>query len=107
MPIWQVAPVKMEPQLALISWEILETDSHTRHFVGVDVRDRSGRVSSAITHFDAVARKGVTQSGRIYELCGPSSHSREAEYVWKRWCKWNGVVEFSDVTSLVFTELQP
>lgn len=104
MPIWQSAPVAIDPQLTLTSWQILETDSGTRHFIGADVRDGTGRVSSAISQFDAAACKGVTESGRVYQLRGPSAHCEDAHYVWQRWCKWNGVVEFTDVTTHAFGE---
>lgn len=99
MPIWRVATVTVEPQLTLSSWQILETDNGTKHFVGKDVRDSSGRVSSAIEMFDACTLKGVTSSGRVYQLSGPAGQSEDAQYVWERWCKWNGVQFYMDVTA--------
>jgi hypothetical protein len=107
MPIWQASPVAAEPQLTLSFWQIFETDNGTRHFVGNDVRSNTGRVSSAISQFDASSRRGVTCSGRVYQLRGPFGYCEDAHYVWERWCKWNGVKSYVDVTSQTLEEQQP
>ncbi|SAK99571.1 hypothetical protein AWB76_07746 [Caballeronia temeraria] len=46
MPVWSVACVDTEPELSISDWQILETQNGSRHFVGSDVRDYSGRVST-------------------------------------------------------------
>jgi len=98
MLIWKIAPVSDEPGVSLIRWSILETDDGTRHFVGVDKRDSTGRVSSQVVTFDCLALRGETQSGRIYHLTGQPGWSSNAEYVWKCWCEVNGVASYADVT---------
>lgn len=98
MPIWKIASVTDEPEVSLDSWRILETKEGTRHFVGEDRRDRTGRVSSAIVAFDLQTLRGQTLSGRVYQLSGKTAASDNADYVWKAWCKVNEVQSYSDVT---------
>ena len=85
MPIWRLPPSDDAPDVTLSSWRILEIDEGTRHFVGVDVLDFTGRVSSAITTFDRATLRGRTQSGRVYQLVGQDGWSLDSEYVWKQW----------------------
>lgn len=75
MPVWSVPEVSTEPDMSISDWQILETERGSRHFVGSDVRDYTGRVSSAIRHFDPAALRGVTSSGRVYQLVGPQGCS--------------------------------
>ncbi|UKD16857.1 hypothetical protein L3V59_40030 [Burkholderia aenigmatica] len=98
MPIWTIASVTTEPQVTLSRWRILETEEGTRHFVGADTRDFTGRVSSAIVVFDPHTRRGQTISGRIYQLIGEPSWSSDADYVWGQWCRVNSVQSHVDVT---------
>jgi hypothetical protein len=98
MPIWTIASVTTEPQVTLSRWRILETEEGTRHFVGADARDFTGRVSSAIVVFDPPALRGQTISGRIYQLIGEPSWSSDADYVWSLWCRVNNVPSHNDVT---------
>jgi hypothetical protein len=107
MPIWSVGSIEDEPQVEIISWRIMQTEAGTRHFVGCDPRDRSGRVSSAIQQFDPVARVGRTRSGRVYQLRGDSGYNGNAEYVWGRWCQINHVVTSEDVSERVLSETLP
>lgn len=99
MPIWRLPSVEEVPDVSLSSWRIFEIDAGTRHFVGADILDLTGRVSSAITIFDPDTLRGQTLSGRVYQLVGKDGWSINAEYVWKRWCDVNGVRSYSDVTS--------
>ncbi|KUY98954.1 hypothetical protein WS50_27930 [Burkholderia territorii] len=98
MPIWRLRPTAELPRIPLSRWSIFETADGSRHFVGVDMFDSSGRVSSAIATFDPVTMQGTTRSGRIYELVGKKGSSLNAEYVWKRWCELNEVTSYTDVT---------
>ena len=66
MPIWRPRPASELPKIPLSRWCIFETENGSRHFVGVDMLDSSGRVSSPIVTFDPVTLQGTTQSGRIY-----------------------------------------
>ncbi|AQT53755.1 TPA: hypothetical protein U2L33_006164 [Burkholderia cenocepacia] len=104
MPIWTLPSADEAPDVTLSSWRIFEIDAGTRHFVGADVLDFTGRVSSAITVFDRVSLRGQTQSGRVYQLVGRDGWSLDAEYVWKRWCALNEVKSYSDVTSRLLAD---
>ncbi|WP_239648188.1 hypothetical protein [Burkholderia pseudomallei] len=70
----------------------------SQHFVGIDMFDQSGRVSSPIVAFNAVSLQGVTQTGRIYELVGEPGVALQAEYVWKKWCELYEVKSYIDIT---------
>ena len=56
--------------MRLVRWRILEAtfgaegELPTRHFVGADARDETGRVSSSILELDVVTRRGLSLSGR-------------------------------------------
>ena len=65
---WKVASVEAEPTLYLISCSILEVEAGTRHFVGYNLEGGESRASSAIATIDMEKRRGVTTSGRVYEL---------------------------------------
>ena len=79
--------------------------SPTRHFVGCDHYDGSGRVSSAIASFDVLRRRASTRRGRVYELLGRSGSSSNAQYVWGLWCRINAVATFTDVTAELFASV--
>ncbi|PNE73028.1 hypothetical protein [Burkholderia thailandensis] len=98
MPIWVPEPASGLSRIPLSQWRIFELLDGSRHFVGVDMFDRSGRVSSPIVAFDPVARQGATHTGRIYELVGQPGWSLQAEYVWTRWCELYDVESHTDVT---------
>lgn len=98
MPLWTFGSVEQEPSVHLVSWKVVEIDAGTRHFVGADALDRTGRVSSAIVQLDLTAKRGVTRSGRVYKLVGEPGHTGDGNYVWTRWCEINGVRSFTDVT---------
>lgn len=101
MPIWKPRSVTELPKIPLSRWRILETEDGSRHFVGVDMFDSSGRVSSPIATFDPATLLGTTQTGRIYELVGRKGSSLDVEYVWMRWCELYEVTSYIDVTELV------
>lgn len=98
MPIWRPRPASELPKIPLSRWRIFETEDGSRHFVGVDMFDSSGRVSSPIVTFDPVTMQGTTQTGRIYELVGRKGSSLNVEYVWIRWCELYEVASYTDVT---------
>ncbi|WP_322003764.1 hypothetical protein [Paraburkholderia tropica] len=102
MPIWKPLPASELPRIPLSRWRVFETEDGSRHFVGVDMFDSSGRVSSPIVAFDPVAREGRTQTGRIYELIGPNGSSWNVDYVWSRWCELYEVKAYTDVTERMF-----
>jgi len=96
--IWAVAPVSETPELILSAWQIVETDKGERHFVGYNETDREGRTSSAIEQFDPATLRGITRSGRIYQLTGRPGIDDDALYVWRRWCSVNGIRDWREVT---------
>ena len=100
MPIWALPPICSEPIVGLLKWRVFETlPEGTRHFVGLNANDRTGRVSSAIREVDLKHLRGTTESGRIYELLGPSGTDPDAQFVWERWCTLNDVAQYRDVTN--------
>ena len=111
MPLWTFGTVESEPQVRLSDWRVLEVtyldgaNPRTRHFVGCDHYDGSGRVSSAIASFDVLKRRASTRRGRVYELLGRSGSSSNAEYVWELWCRINAVATFTDVTAELFASV--
>jgi hypothetical protein len=107
MTIWATTSVETVPHLRLCSWSVYECKgASTRHFVGYNMTEREGRVSSAIQQFDPATRRGVTESGRVYELVGRPGHDADAEYVWRRWLALNQETAWDDVTEDVFGLLQ-
>jgi hypothetical protein len=98
MPIWRPRPASELPRIPLSRWRIFEIQDGSRHFVGVDMFDSSGRVSSPIVTFDPATMQGTTQTGRIYELIGRTGSSLNVEYVWTRWCELYEVTSYIDVT---------
>lgn len=99
MPIWATTSVTESPTLVLIIYRILETDKGERHFVGYNWSDREGRVSTPVDEFDLATLTGRTRSGRIYQLQGRPGVDADAMYVWRAWCRVNGVERWEDVTS--------
>ena len=111
MPLWTFGTVESEPQVRLSDWTVREVTyldgaiSRTRHLVGCDHYDGSGRVSSAIAPFDVLRRRASTRRGRVYELLGRSGSSANAAYVWELWCRINAVATFTDVTAELFASV--
>jgi hypothetical protein len=99
MTVWSIGSVDSEPEVSIARWKVIEIDAGTRHFVGLDERDLTGRVSSAIVAFDHETLRGKTLSGRVYQLVGSPGTSDNADYVWQRWCEVNEVRSFSDVSA--------
>ena len=100
MAIWKATSVMQTPQLKLVRWRVYEGEDGARHFVGYNITEGEGRVSSAVTSFDPATRRGVTASGRVYALVGPAGYDADAEYVWRGWLTVN-VGAYHDVTDSV------
>ncbi|MDR3426111.1 hypothetical protein [Silvimonas sp.] len=97
MPYWKLDPVDASPQTLLTGWSIRRTDSGSLHFVGYCLVERCGSVSSMIEEFDPTSLRGVTHSGRVYELSGPPRANDDAEYVWNIWANRNDVTSWEEV----------
>lgn len=104
MSIWEVNPVAVEPETRLHTWRVMELPDGSRHLVGCALPAREGRTSSEVLQFDVQQLRAVTGSGRVYELVGPPGHDDDAMYVWDRWRRIYELVEFTDVTELVWAE---
>lgn len=110
--VWVPRSVSDEPNLRLTDWSVFEvlmrgSPKRTRHFAGTSISGREGRVSSAVESFDPATRRGVTSSGRVYELVGSGTGlGSDADYVWNRWksiCQAQDVV---DVTAEVKANIE-
>jgi hypothetical protein len=101
MTVWNVPSANGEPEIVLVRWRVMETDTGERPLVGAR-DDFTGRVSTAITKFDPLRMVATTESGRIYQLRSAPGHNADAQYVWHRWCLVNGVRKFNDVTNTVY-----
>lgn len=102
--VWATRPVAEQPHMQLIRWSVWEVgdgEKTTRHFVGYNVLDGEGRVSSKIIDFDPATKRGRTHSGRIYELVGHPSYDQDGMYVWGRWLRANSIDDSRDVTDQV------
>ena len=103
MSIWKTSSIEQTPTVVLSRWQVYEVttpymDHATRHFVGYNETEREGRVSSNIQEFDVVAMRGLTRSGRVYQLSGPSGTHPDASYVWEHWKHINEVDTCRNIT---------
>lgn len=98
MSIWPASSTEHTPHILLTRWRIYQTETGEHHFVGYNVTEREGRVSSAIQSFDKDTRIGITRSSRQYKLSDTPGVNMDAEYVWRRWVEINNVTEITDVT---------
>ena len=98
---WSASSLTEVPQIELTSWQVMQLPHGDRHFVGWNVTEREGRVSSKIVEFDAVTRRGRTHSGRVYQLCGPAGHDGDGSYTWSRWMQRNAAADCTDVSDEV------
>ena len=94
--------VEVEPVTRLERWRVLRVrgdfngKGSTVHFNGW--AEYEGRVSSPILSWDQNAMRGVSRSGRIYQLVGRPGTDLDADYVLGRWLKYSGNPEWEDIT---------
>jgi len=86
MEVWKSPPVELQRIVFLSCWQVMETDEGSRYFIGYSMETMSGRASIHIVKFDPETRRGVTGSGRIYELVGESGVDTEANHLWAVTC---------------------
>jgi hypothetical protein len=101
--IWRPNSVDQEPETRLTNWAVfsveLEGGESTIHFAGYTGYE--GRVCSPVKTYDPVTKRGVTQSGRVYELVPDRPGlNGDADYVWHNWLRRNGNPKFTDVTEV-------
>ena len=102
--VWKCKPVSERPEIILTDWHVFEVQlpsrtQSTRHFAGQNISDCEGRASSAIVTFDPETGRGMTESGRVYELRGSTGFTGDGEYTWNRWKSINSVTDVVDVTA--------
>lgn len=104
--IWSSPPVSEQPEITLARWRVVEIYTKEsqveRHFVGYNVEDREGRVSSAIQEFNPATARGLTRSGRVYQLVGKPGRDPDGEYVWQNWARMNQLTDEKDVTAEIW-----
>ena len=111
MPIWKTQSVLQTPEINLNAWRVFEVSSDlwpkiTRHFVGYNSTNREGRVSSEIITFDAAEARGVTHSGRVYQLVGGNGFNPDTEYVWSYWKARNKITQETNVTDEIINSIK-
>lgn len=104
--LWKPVSVTDEPETRLQQWQVYQVKANlqnlgdTIHFVGhTGGWHGEGRVCSPVLQYDKDTHRGVTKSGRIYELDGPPGFNSDAMYVWNRWLGMMGDPEFVEVTN--------
>lgn len=89
------------------SWQVFELTwpgkPRSRHFAG-DAR-WEGRVSSSIISFDPAIGRGVSSSGRVYQLTGVPGLGLDGEYVWNHWLAIHEQQDVVDITQHVRDEM--
>lgn len=96
--VWSATSLTEVPEIELTRWQVMQLPCGARHFVGWNVTEREGRVSSKIVAFDAATRRGRTCSGRSYQLRGLSGPDCDGAYTWGRWMKANAAQDCTDVS---------
>lgn len=86
--VWLVDSVEDEPECELIRWQIFEVNGN-RHFMGFNYAGMEGRVSSKIITFDEKEMRGITRSGRVYQLVDEPGFNHDAEHVLSTWLRIN------------------
>lgn len=90
--VWATRPVSEVPSITLAYWAVFELSDGDRHFAGCNITEGgTGRASSKIVTFDKETMRGVTASGRVYELRGEPGLEGDGSYVWSRWCAINRI----------------
>lgn len=86
MRVFNSPSVEVQPLVFLSRWQVMKIADGSRHFIGHNMAMKTGRASTRIVKFDSVTRRGLTASGRIYELVGDSSIDAEANHLWAVIC---------------------
>lgn len=100
--IWSTPSVSEQPVIILERWRVLEVENKEglvqRHFVGFNVQNCEGSVSTPIEHFDPVTGQGVTRSGRTYRLRGKPGYDSDGAWVWGNFSRVHGFSHERDVS---------
>lgn len=109
--VWQAAPVSEKPFVVLVDWHVFEVQlpgraERTRHFAGTKALDGHGKASTAIIAFDPVAGRGVTESGRVYQLEGSAGVEVNVACAWDAFVRVNRAADIVDVSVEIMTLME-
>lgn len=98
MSVHRAAPVTEEPEVTLDPWTIFELPNGDRHFAGYNVGLQEGRISTKIVSFNPKLMRGVTKSGRIYQLRGLPYLHGDADYLMRMHvaANWKDLIKIYD-----------
>lgn len=105
MPVWKASPIAVRPSITLRNWQAFvvtgcaKSDKRTMHWVGYNVEEEEGRVSSNMVEYDISTGRGKTQKGRVYALQGPPGLEGDGAHVWEMWLAINEIAGVVDITS--------
>ena len=85
------ASIADEPSEHLAHWRIVMMPNGERHFCGIRQNGTTVRVSSAIVEYWPALQRGITQSGRVYQLEGPAGDPDALRLGLAVWCRANGI----------------
>lgn len=106
--VWATRPVSEVPSIVLQDWAVIELADGDRHFAGYNITEGEGRASSKIVEFDPATMRGVTSTGRVYELDGPPGLRGDGLYTWNRWARINSVEDkFTDISGDLYAQTYP
>ncbi|MFM0515859.1 MULTISPECIES: hypothetical protein [Caballeronia] len=101
MPTWPTTPATIEPRIFLEQWFVFETEPARgeRHLLGMKQDAGYARISSPIKNFDRSTMRGVTSTGRCYQLVGPPGWTSDMSYLLLSWCEKHRVTQMTNVTA--------
>ena len=113
MTAWHLGAVDAEPHIVLTDWAVMQvvtpsptTSITTRHFVGICTgKPPRAQVSSPVLVFDPATARGMTESGRIYQLNGFSPIPANVLATWNRWKELHRTGDHVNVSSEVVREI--
>lgn len=100
--------VDQERVTEMVRWRYMRVrhpdGRRTRHLMGWVGYE--GRVCSAIVSIDPHSRRLTTESGRVYQLVGPTGYDSDADWVWGRWERYQNFVDISDQSNALSRALE-
>lgn len=113
MTVWQMQTIDTEPHVVLTDWAVMQValqghggDVVSRHFVGVRAgKPPRAQVSSPVVVFDPQRARGVTESGKIYQLNGFSPVPSSVLATWSRWKDIHQIAHDTNVSSEVVRDI--
>lgn len=101
---WELDSITAPPTRTLERWRVMEIPfdgpgkAWTCHFVGFKLEGCVGQVSTPVHKFDPITRRGLTRSGRIYELRGDSGFNGDASAIWAGFKHANQIEDERDIS---------